>query len=207
MVTIHYPETQGWHDAHGRAARADPARSGRGGAALRAGNLRRAEGLSHRRWRHRPVPPATRTRAASSSSAERLAMPDAAGGTVPRGRRRAGAADRDWIPDGRGRLALPAALHVRHRGRSSACARPEYMFMRDRLARPATTSRRGAPAVSIWVSEDYTRAAPGGTGAAKCGGNYAASLVAAGRSDPRTAATRSCSSTRSSAAGSKNWAA
>jgi branched-chain amino acid aminotransferase len=30
--------------------------------------------------------------------------------------------------------------------------------------------------VSIWVS-DYTRAAPGGTGAAKCGGNYAASLV------------------------------
>ena len=30
--------------------------------------------------------------------------------------------------------------------------------------------------MSIWVS-DYTRAAPGGTGAAKCGGNYAASLV------------------------------
>src|SRR3546814_4365899 len=28
------------------------------------------------------------------------------------------------------------------------------------------------------VSEDYTRAAPGGTGAAKCGGNYASSLVA-----------------------------
>jgi branched-chain amino acid aminotransferase len=37
--------------------------------------------------------------------------------------------------------------------------------------------KSGAPAVSIWVSSDYTRAAPGGTGAAKCGGNYAASLV------------------------------
>ena len=36
----------------------------------------------------------------------------------------------------------------------------------------------GAKAVDIWVSEDYTRAAPGGTGAAKTGGNYAASLVA-----------------------------
>ena len=36
----------------------------------------------------------------------------------------------------------------------------------------------GAKPVSIWVSEDYTRAAPGGTGAAKTGGNYAASLVA-----------------------------
>jgi branched-chain amino acid aminotransferase len=30
----------------------------------------------------------------------------------------------------------------------------------------------------VWVSQNYTRAAPGGTGAAKCGGNYAASLLA-----------------------------
>ena len=37
--------------------------------------------------------------------------------------------------------------------------------------------KSGVPAVSIWVSGEYTRAAPGGTGAAKCGGNYAASLV------------------------------
>jgi branched-chain amino acid aminotransferase len=35
-----------------------------------------------------------------------------------------------------------------------------------------------ADAVSVWVSQDYTRAAAGGTGAAKCGGNYAGSLVA-----------------------------
>ena len=32
--------------------------------------------------------------------------------------------------------------------------------------------------MTVWVSPDYTRAAPGGTGAAKCGGNYAAVLVA-----------------------------
>jgi branched-chain amino acid aminotransferase len=31
--------------------------------------------------------------------------------------------------------------------------------------------------VSIWLSTDYARAAKGGTGAAKCGGNYAASLL------------------------------
>jgi branched-chain amino acid aminotransferase len=36
----------------------------------------------------------------------------------------------------------------------------------------------GAPAVTLWVTREYSRAAPGGTGAAKCGGNYAASLVA-----------------------------
>ncbi|TCD05553.1 branched-chain amino acid aminotransferase [Erythrobacteraceae bacterium CFH 75059] len=34
-----------------------------------------------------------------------------------------------------------------------------------------------APAVSLWVSRQHVRAAPGGTGAAKTGGNYAASLI------------------------------
>lgn len=36
----------------------------------------------------------------------------------------------------------------------------------------------GVKPVTVWVSEGYTRAGPGGTGAAKFGGNYAASLVA-----------------------------
>ena len=36
----------------------------------------------------------------------------------------------------------------------------------------------GVEPVKIWLSSDYTRAAPGGTGAAKCAGNYAASLIA-----------------------------
>jgi branched-chain amino acid aminotransferase len=35
----------------------------------------------------------------------------------------------------------------------------------------------GVKPVSIWLSSRYTRAARGGTGAAKCGGNYAASLA------------------------------
>jgi branched-chain amino acid aminotransferase len=35
----------------------------------------------------------------------------------------------------------------------------------------------GVAPVSIWVDQVYHRAGPGGTGAAKCGGNYAASLV------------------------------
>lgn len=37
--------------------------------------------------------------------------------------------------------------------------------------------KKGVNPVKIWVSQDYVRAAPGGTGAAKTGGNYAASLV------------------------------
>lgn len=35
----------------------------------------------------------------------------------------------------------------------------------------------GVTPVSIWVAQDYHRVGPGGTGAAKCGGNYAASLL------------------------------
>lgn len=35
----------------------------------------------------------------------------------------------------------------------------------------------GLHPVSIWLAEDYVRAAPGGTGAAKCSANYATSLV------------------------------
>src|SRR5690606_31261045 len=35
----------------------------------------------------------------------------------------------------------------------------------------------GVKPVSIWIEKDYHRAGPGGPGAAKCGGNYAASLM------------------------------
>jgi branched-chain amino acid aminotransferase len=37
---------------------------------------------------------------------------------------------------------------------------------------------QGVKPVSVWLSDDYVRAAPGGTGEAKCAGNYAASLIA-----------------------------
>jgi branched-chain amino acid aminotransferase len=36
----------------------------------------------------------------------------------------------------------------------------------------------GIKPVKVWLSTEYTRAAPGGTGFAKCAGNYAASFVA-----------------------------
>jgi branched-chain amino acid aminotransferase len=38
--------------------------------------------------------------------------------------------------------------------------------------------KSGKSAVTVWVADRYTRAASGGTGAAKCGGNYAAGLAA-----------------------------
>jgi branched-chain amino acid aminotransferase len=84
--------------------------------------------------------------------------------------------DRDWIPGGEGSLYLRPfmiASEVFLGVKPSA----EYIFAV--IASPVGSYFKGGPApVSIWVSENYTRAAVGGTGAVKCGGNYAASLRA-----------------------------
>jgi len=84
--------------------------------------------------------------------------------------------DRDWIPGGDGSLYLRPfmiATEVFLGVKPSA----EYIFAV--IASPVGSYFKGGPApVSIWVSENFTRAAIGGTGAVKCGGNYAASLRA-----------------------------
>jgi branched-chain amino acid aminotransferase len=46
------------------------------------------------------------------------------------------------------------------------------------IATPAAAYFNSAKAVTVWISTEYVRAALGGTGEAKCGGNYAASLLA-----------------------------
>ncbi|HWB37347.1 MAG TPA: branched-chain amino acid aminotransferase, partial [Rugosimonospora sp.] len=56
--------------------------------------------------------------------------------------------------------------------------KPSAEYLYCLIASPVGAYFSGAPkTVSLWVSQEYTRAAPGGTGAAKCGGNYAASLL------------------------------
>ncbi|WP_336288673.1 MULTISPECIES: branched-chain amino acid aminotransferase [unclassified Bartonella] len=53
----------------------------------------------------------------------------------------------------------------------------EYIFCI--IASPVESYfKEGEKSVSVWLETDYSRAGPGGTGAAKCGGNYAASLLA-----------------------------
>ena len=52
-----------------------------------------------------------------------------------------------------------------------------YLFLL--IASPAGAYFSGGiKPVSVWLSTEYVRAAPGGTGEAKCAGNYAASLIA-----------------------------
>lgn len=53
----------------------------------------------------------------------------------------------------------------------------EYLFCV--IASPAGAYfARGVAPVKVWLSTEYSRAAPGGTGQAKCAGNYAASFLA-----------------------------
>jgi branched-chain amino acid aminotransferase len=56
--------------------------------------------------------------------------------------------------------------------------RPSNKALYMLIATPAGAYFDPSKAVSVWISTEYVRAAEGGTGEAKCGGNYAASLVA-----------------------------
>ena len=85
--------------------------------------------------------------------------------------------ERDWVPtiDGGSLYLRPfmVASEVFLGVKPSA----EYLYM-VLASSVGAYWKGGARPVSLWVSHDYARAAMGGTGAAKCGGNYAASLVA-----------------------------
>jgi len=56
--------------------------------------------------------------------------------------------------------------------------RPSNKALFAIIATPAAAYFNSAKAVTVWISTEYVRAALGGTGEAKCGGNYAASLLA-----------------------------
>ncbi|BDB30366.1 MULTISPECIES: branched-chain amino acid aminotransferase [Cupriavidus] len=85
--------------------------------------------------------------------------------------------DRDWIPAADG-----AALYLRPFMIATEVLvgmKPSAEYLYCAIASPVGSYfKAGSSAVTVWVSEDFTRAGPGGTGDAKCGGNYAASLAA-----------------------------
>ncbi len=111
-----------------------------------------------------------------NASADRLAMPHLPEELFVEACRQLVLKDREWFPSIEGgSLYLRPFMFASEPFLGVRPAR-EYKFLV--IASPAGNYfKSGVPAVSIWVSQDYVRAAPGGTGAAKTGGNYAASLV------------------------------
>jgi branched-chain amino acid aminotransferase len=84
--------------------------------------------------------------------------------------------DRDWLPvDAEGSLYLRPFMYA---SEVFLGVKPSAEYLYVLIASPVGPYFKNVGPVSVWVSREYTRAAPGGTGAAKCGGNYAASLIA-----------------------------
>jgi branched-chain amino acid aminotransferase len=123
-------------------------------------------------WTFRPEANAARFR----RSAQRLALPELPAEDFLGAIRALVGVDREWVPTGE-----ETSLYLR-----------PFMYASERFlgVRPSLEAEflviaspvgpyfaGGVKPVSIWVARDYHRAGAGGTGAAKCGGNYAASLL------------------------------
>ena len=84
--------------------------------------------------------------------------------------------DANWVPDNVGEsLYLRPFMFANEIGLG---VRPTNSALYMLIATPAAAYFNSAHAVTVWISMEYVRAVPGGTGEAKCGGNYAASLIA-----------------------------
>ncbi len=175
MVTVRYTEGEGWHDARIEPRvplQMDPASAILHYAQEIFEGLKAYKTADGGATLFRPEQNARRFR----MSAERLAMPllpediflDAVDQLV--------SIDRDWIPEGDGSLYIRPFMFANE---TFLGVKPssEYLFMVI-ASSVGSYFKSGSDAVSVWVSQEFTRAAPGGTGAAKCGGNYAASLIA-----------------------------
>lgn len=173
MVTIEWERGRGWHDARLRPREPfslDPAC-----AVLHYGQeifegmkaYRRADGKV---GLFRPEQNARRF----AKSAARMAMPELPEQLFLEAVEQLVVADWTWIPNGEGTLYLRPFMFANE------------SFLGMRAANRYTFCVIAAPVgdyfdssgLSLWVSHDLTRAGPGGTGAAKCGGNYAGSLLA-----------------------------
>ncbi|KIP53083.1 branched-chain amino acid aminotransferase [Leucobacter komagatae] len=175
MVSIAWTRDAGWHDAqvmpYGPIPM-DPASS-----VLHYGQeifeglkaYRRADGSI---VTFRPEENASRL----NDSAARLALPELPVELFVEAVKRLVAVDAAWVPSGADQslyvrpfmIADESFLGVRaaQRARFLVIASPSGPYFTG-----------GIKPVSIWLSQDFSRAGHGGTGAAKCGGNYAASLL------------------------------
>ena len=177
MVTATWTRDEGWHD--GRVTAYGPITLMPSAAVLHYAQeifegmkaYRHADGSV---WTFRPEENAARM----VRSARRLALPElpvedfiASVDALVR-------ADQRWVPEPAGEKSL----YIRPFMFASEVflgVRPSQHVTYMVIASPAGAYfAKGVHPVSIWLSEDYTRAGRGGMGAAKTGGNYASSLVA-----------------------------
>lgn len=124
-------------------------------------------------WTFRPHANAARL----NKSAQRLALPQLDEELFVDSLRKVVATDIEWVPTGDGEALYLRPFMIATEAFLGVRAAREVSFRV--IASPAGNYFGGElKPVAIWVSQNYARAGRGGTGSAKCGGNYAASLVA-----------------------------
>jgi branched-chain amino acid aminotransferase len=195
MVTIDWDEGTGWHDAQLRPYgpfSMDPA------SAVFHYAQEIFEGLKAYRQAgggvamFRPMANAGRF----NRSAARMGMPELPEETFVQALELLVTQDRDWVPGGdpaSGEDASGEAASGDAAGREESLylrpfmiathvglgvSKPSTSFTFAIIASPAGSYFSGGiRPVSVWLADSYTRAAPGGTGAAKTGGNYAGAFA------------------------------
>jgi branched-chain amino acid aminotransferase len=175
MATISWSIQDGWHDA--RVVPYGPLQLDPAAAVLHYAQ-EIFEGLKVYRhaddsiWAFRPEANARRMQ----RSAVRLALPELPEGHFLAAIEQLVRMDAAWVPS-----APETSLYLRPFMIASEAflgVRPAQVVDFHVIASPAGAYfAGGVRPVTIWLSEDYTRAARGGMGAAKTGGNYAASLL------------------------------
>jgi branched-chain amino acid aminotransferase len=175
MVTMRWTAERGWHDGRVKARAPfaiDPA------CAVLHYAQEVFEGMKAYRTDQgaivlfRP----DRNAARLARSAERMAIPPVPEALFLEAVEALVKIDKEWVPSGAGSLYLRPFIFG---SESFLGVRPALEYIFCVIACPVGPYFKGGDKpLKLWISDQYTRAAPGGTGAAKCGGNYAASLIA-----------------------------
>jgi len=186
MVAIDWSVDEGWHNARVQPygpLQLDPAAS-----VLHYGQ-EIFEGLKAYRhpdgsiWTFRPDKNAERMQ----RSAYRLALPELPVEDFVESLRQLIAVDAAWVPSGADKSLYIRPFMIANESFLGVRAAEHVTYYV--IASPAGSYfAGGVKPVSIWLTTEYSRAGRGGTGAAKCGGNYAASLL-----PQREAAENGCS--------------
>jgi branched-chain amino acid aminotransferase len=176
MITVEWSQKQGWHDAalvpYGPIAMDPATKVLHYSQQIFEGTkaYRQADGSVAA---FRPRANATRF----NRSAQRMGLPELPQDTFVRSLELLVTADRDWVPTEAG-CSLYLRPFMLATERTLVADKPPSAARYLVIASPVAPYFKGATApLSVWLSGHYTRAAPGGTGAVKCGGNYAAALA------------------------------
>ncbi|MEX2289650.1 MAG: branched-chain amino acid aminotransferase [Mycobacteriales bacterium] len=176
MVAIRWSIDKGWHDA--RLTAYEPLQLDPSAMVLHYGQAI-FEGLKAYRQPDggvavfRPEENARRF----NRSAARLAMPELPAELFLSSVDALVEADRAWVPTAEGQSLYLRPFMIATEGQVGMRPAQEYLFLL--IAFPVTPFFPGeVKPVTVWLSDEYVRAAVGGTGEAKCAGNYAGSLLA-----------------------------